>query len=613
MSSYEFLKKVPIFSGLPDDDLARLCEMVDEVDLPAGEQLFAEGEMGEWAYIIEDGLLEILKNSGGRQVVLAVRGAGEVIGEMSLLESAPRMATVRARSNCRLIAISKEQLDRLMNTSPSVARTMLHTFVARLRSNEILLGQREKMAQLGTLTAGMAHELNNPAAAALRGSEQLTTSIQKLQLASLQLLDHQLPAKQIVLLEEYYQRAQDGALHPIDLEPMQRSDQEYILENWLDDHEIESAWEIAPNLVNAGYEEADLQRLSETFSSAALQPALEWLNATYNISSLLLEISAGARQISEIVQAMKTYVYLDQAPVQEVNIHEGLENTLVILRSKIKSGITIHREFTPNLPRIVAYGSELNQVWTNILDNAIDAMDGKGEITLRTRSEGEFVIIELEDNGPGIPAEIQDKIFSPFFTTKAVGKGTGLGLNISWNIIQRHAGEIKVTSHPGRTVFEVRLPVNFEKVKDGSTPMELYTQGDDATIRGILETTRTIAVVGISDRPELPSNSVPAYLQGQGYRIIPVNPNLTRVLDETAYPSLTAIPEPVDGVLIFRRSEAVPSVVEDAIQKRVKFVWMQEGIVNEEAAARARDAGLKVVMNTCMRVQHKRLISKKAQ
>jgi len=611
MPVYEFLKRVPLFSGLPPEDLDRLCQMVEEVTLPAGQLLFSEGDMGEWAYVIEDGQVEILKISGGRQVLLAVRGAGEVIGEMSLLESAPRMATIRARTDCRFIAISQEQLDRLMNTSPAVARSMLHTFVARLRSNEAMLGQNEKMAQLGTLSAGMAHELNNPAAAALRGAEQLSLAIQGLHSAQLELLSASLDATQIAFLANLNQSAQQNALHPVILDPLDRSDREYAVETWLDDHGIENAWEMAPNLVQAGLNEQDLQGILNVLSASKVVSALKWLNASYSITNLLLEISMGTRQISEIVKAMKTYVYLDQAPVQEVDVHEGLENTLVILRSKIKKGVTVHRDYADNLPRITAFGSELNQVWTNILDNAIDAMDGKGEITIHTRRRGDFVVVQLEDNGPGIPDDIQEKIFSPFFTTKSVGKGTGLGLNITWNIIQKHLGDIKVNSRPGKTIFEVYLPINFEKAQDGMIPLDLYTQPDDDTLRKILENTRTIAVVGITDRAELPSYAVPAYLQRQGYRIIPVNPYLQEVLGEKSYTDLSSIPEPVDTVLLFRRSEVVPPIVDEAIKVGAKVVWMQEGIINEEAASVALDAGLQVVMNTCMRVQHKRLIANK--
>jgi predicted CoA-binding protein/anti-sigma regulatory factor (Ser/Thr protein kinase) len=367
---------------------------------------------------------------------------------------------------------------------------------------------------------------------------------------------------------------------------------------------------MAPNLVQAGIKEQDLQDILNVLSASKVASALKWLNASYSITNLLLEISMGTRQISEIVKAMKTYVYLDQAPVQEVDLHEGIENTLVILRSKIKKGVTVHRDYADDLPRITAFGSELNQVWTNILDNAIDAMDGKGEITIHTRRRGDFVVVQLEDNGPGIPDDIQEKIFSPFFTTKPVGKGTGLGLNITWNIIQKHLGDIKVNSRPGKTVFEVYLPINFEKAQDGMIPLGLYTQPDDDTLRQILENTRTIAVVGITDKAELPSYAVPAYLQRQGYRIIPVNPHIQEVLGEKSYTDLPSIPEPIDTVLIFRRSEVVPPIVDEAIKIGAKVVWMQEGIVHEEAASVALDAGLQVVMNTCMRVQHKRLIAK---
>jgi hypothetical protein len=220
------------------------------------------------------------------------------------------------------------------------------------------------------------------------------------------------------------------------------------------------------------------------------------------------------------------------------------------------------------------------------------------------------VVVTIEDNGPGIPEEIQEKIFSPFFTTKAVGKGTGLGLNITWNIIQKHFGEIRVNSRPGRTVFEIYLPINFEKVQDGSTPLSFYSQPDDDAFRDILGSTRSIAVVGITNRPELPSNTVPAYLQQKGYHIIPVNPTIPEALGQKAYPDLESIPEPIDCVLIFRKSEAVPPIVDSAIQKGAKVIWMQEGIFNEEAASTAREAGLQVVMNTCMRMQHKRLFGK---
>jgi predicted CoA-binding protein len=290
-----------------------------------------------------------------------------------------------------------------------------------------------------------------------------------------------------------------------------------------------------------------------------------------------------------------------------VDVHEGLNNTLVMLRHKLKEGVDVKRDYAEGMPNIQAYGSELNQVWTNIIDNAIDAMNGKGEIEITTHQNGEWINIEIEDNGPGIPEDIQENIFSPFFTTKAVGKGTGLGLNISYKIIEKHSGEIKVYSKPGKTRFHINLPIDFQQVKQGSTStMNSNTTSDDH-LRSILESTTTIAVVGISDKRDQVNHTVPQYLQSQGYKIIPVNPTLDEVLGEKAYPDLLSVKDPVDVVEIFRRNEAVPEIVDQAIEIGAKVVWMQEGVINDTAAETARESGIEVVMDTCMRVTHKRL------
>ncbi len=290
-----------------------------------------------------------------------------------------------------------------------------------------------------------------------------------------------------------------------------------------------------------------------------------------------------------------------------MDIHEGLNNTLVMLRHKLKEGVEVKRDYDEEIPPIQAYGSELNQVWTNIIDNAIDAMNGKGEIKITTRHEGDWVIVDLEDNGPGIPEEIQEEIFSPFFTTKAVGKGTGLGLNISYKIIEKHAGEVKVFSKPGKTRFQVSLPIDFSKADSNNVASSSSISSDDESLRRILETSRNVAVVGISDKEDQANHTVPKYLQSQGYKMFPVNPRLESVLGEKTYPDLVSIPEEIDVVEIFRRSEVVPEIVDQAIQIGAKVVWMQEGIINEAAAETALEAGLEVVMDTCMRATHKRL------
>ena len=326
---------------------------------------------------------------------------------------------------------------------------------------ELMLRQSEKLATLGRLSAGMAHELNNPAAAAQRAAVQMQATISHLQESHLRLGQFSFSDEQLESLRALDRLAGEQASHPADLDSLTRSDREAVLETWLDKQGIDQAWEVAPTLVDLGYELAALERLAGDFPAPQLQAVIVWLSDTYTLYSLLEEIGQGTGRISELVRALKGYTYLDQAPIQTVDIQEGLDSTLIILRSKLRAGITVRREYAADLPRIQAYGSELNQVWTNLIDNAIDAMDGEGELTLRTRHDDRWVIVEVEDSGAGIPEEILPNIFDPFFTTKAPGSGTGLGLNISHNIVvQKHQGRMDVTSEPGKTRFEVRIPID---------------------------------------------------------------------------------------------------------------------------------------------------------
>lgn len=608
---YEFLRKVPLFSGLPDDDLERLCQMVEEVTLPAGAELFAEGSIGDKAYVIESGEVEIIKTSANRPVLLAVRRSGEVIGEIALLEAGPRTATGRTRTETRLLVIGQKQFDYLLATSPTASQILMRTVVERLRMTNSALRQSEKMAQLGTLTAGVAHELNNPAAAVRRGADQLEDAIAAFGLAQASLAALGLSPEQKAVAERLGEEARAAAGKPQPpLDALARSDREYAIEDWLDERGAPDAWELAPALVNLGYDVEGLAAFAEQFAPEDLPAVVGWLSASYGVYNLLAEIGQGAGRISEIVKALKAYSYLDQAPVQAVDIHEGLDNTLLILRSKLKQ-ITVIREYAPNLPKIQGYGSELNQVWTNLLDNAADALAGRENptITIQTERRGEWVTVRVMDNGPGIPPEIQGRVFDAFFTTKEPGKGTGLGLEISYNIIvNKHRGELRLFSRPGLTCFQTDLPLNFEAAANPiRTGSETGGNSDDQ-LRRILSGAKTIAVVGLSSNPQRPGYAVPAYLQGVGYRIIPVNPNLSEALGEQAYPDLLAVPEQVDVVQIFRPGEEALPVVEQAIRIGATAVWMQEGVVNEEAALLARNAGLDVVMNTCMRAAHKRLI-----
>jgi len=613
MGYADFLRKVPLFAELPDADLRHLCSMIKEVNLAAGETLFAEGDPGEEAYVIAEGEIEIVKVSSGRDVLLAVRTVGDVIGEGALLEQAPRNATARARAACKLLAIHKTLLDELVQ-SASAARVMFQTVLARWRATGAMLRQSEKMAQLGTLTAGVAHELNNPAAAVQRGAGQLADALDEL-LAAERALAGPLAAPAFAgTIDRLRQTVRAGTARPPELDALTRSDREEEVEAWLDAHAVLDPSALSATLVTLGYDVARLDALAADVGVDNLPAVVRWLGATQLCWNRLAEVQQGAGRISEIVKALKGYAYLDQAPVQEVDVHEGIDSTLVILRHKLKAGIKVTRDYAPDLPRIQAWGSELNQVWTNILDNAADALagkikDGTAEITIRTRCEGDFVFIAITDNGPGIPAEIQDRIFEAFFTTKPPGKGTGLGLDISYRIVvHRHRGDLRVSSRPGQTTFTVKVPVDAGADRARGRALDAVPLPPDAELKRMLADIRTIAVVGLSDKPDRPAHQVPAFLQKRGYQIIPVNPRLTEALGEKAYPELRAVPDPVDAVLVFVNSESVAPVVEQAIEIGARTVWMQEGIVNPEAAERARAAGLTVVMDRCMRATWLRLL-----
>ena len=329
---------------------------------------------------------------------------------------------------------------------------------------ELMLRQSEKLATLGRLSAGVAHELNNPAAAVQRGAAQLGDAVSRLGEAQLRLGGMRFPPEQRQTLTRLSEQAQERNEQTLALDPLARSDRESEIEDYLEDAGLENAWDHAPILVGIGYGLDDVTALADTFTTAQFSTVIASLGATHTTHTLLDEIGQGASRISEIVAALKSYTYMDQAPVQLLDIHEGLDNTLVMLGSKLRNGIDVRREYAEGLPDVQGYGGELNQVWTNLIDNAIDAMDGRGQLWLRTHDADGEVIVEITDSGPGIPEENVPHIFDPFYTTKPVGKGTGLGLSISHNIVvQKHRGEISVHSRPGETRFRVKLPVKIEE------------------------------------------------------------------------------------------------------------------------------------------------------
>jgi len=452
------LRRVPIFLELSEVDLSSIADGAEPVELAAGDVLASEGEPGDALFVIVSGELQVVKRSRTTDVPIALLGPGEIVGEMAIFEALPRNASLRAVAPTRVIRIGREVVLDLLSTRPSATLSMLRTVMGRLRSTEGMLRGREKLAALGTLSAGLAHELNNPAAAVQRSAALLQDGLDRWAAATGALgavVDDQEHAAFVAELAKEVAR-HAGSPEPLD--PLDASDRAWELETFLAERGVADAGELAPALVGGGWDRAHLDRIEAEFAGDAFGRIVTWVAAGSTVHALVDEVATGAGRISEIVKAVKEYSFMDQAPTQRVDIRSGLDNTLVILRPKLKAGITIVRDYQPDLPEIDAFGSELNQVWTNILDNAIDAMDGQGEIRIRAFTRDADLIVEICDDGPGMPPEVRERIFEPFYTTKPPGSGTGLGLHISHNVIARHGGRIDVRSGPAGTCFEIALP-----------------------------------------------------------------------------------------------------------------------------------------------------------
>lgn len=348
--------------------------------------------------------------------------------------------------------------------------------LSELKSAERALRQSERMATLGTLAAGVAHELNNPSAAVQRAAAHLQDAFSALQQAQLTLSRLGLEPAVLDRLAELDRLARTRASGAEPLDPLTRSDRETDVELWLEDQGIEDGWDLAPALVSLRYGAAELDELAYTLPREHLAPIIEWMGRTYPVYLVLEEVHHGASRISEIVTALKAYSYVGQAPAQRVDVNQGIRHTLIILHNKLKRGVHVELELDPELPGIQAYGGELNQVWTNLIDNAADAMEGSGRLTLRTAVDGDWIRVDVEDDGPGIPEDIQSRIFDPFFTTKDPGQGTGLGLNTTFNtIVKKHGGRIELQSRPGRTCFIIRLPQVLAEDPSTATAIENHS------------------------------------------------------------------------------------------------------------------------------------------
>jgi signal transduction histidine kinase len=458
----ERMRRLPLFATLSDSDLDTLYRMTRTVMVHAGHILMTEGSPSDAAYVVVDGELEVTTQRGDQELLIAVRRDGELVGEMSLLEQTARSATVRAARDSCLLEVTQAALETLLSCSRAARWAILGGVASRLRSTESLLEQRARLAKLGELAADLAHEINNPAAAVLRSVAQLRDALDARDRLAAQLAGQRPTDEQLAALERLRVGAVEHARQPADLAAFDRADREDELLLWLEERGVARAWDVAEVLTSYGWTSVELGDLAQSFADDEGALVVQLAAASTHVQGLLGEIGRSAQGITERVQAVKEYAFLDQAPVQRVDVHHGLETTLIMLRHKLKSGIAVRREYAPNLPRIEAYGSELNQVWTNLIDNALDAMGGQGELWVRTSHQTGWVTVGIADTGPGISESILPRIFEVGFTTKPPGQGSGRGLHIVRNIVEdKHRGRLDVISNPGRTEFQVRLPIEL--------------------------------------------------------------------------------------------------------------------------------------------------------
>ncbi|MGA9533730.1 MAG: ATP-binding protein [Anaerolineales bacterium] len=457
-----FLTQEPFFGELSKDDLEQLARRIQLIELSNGEFLFHEDDDSDAAYLIQHGEVEILKHASGRDVLIAIRSDGALIGEMSLLEGGARTAAARSRGESSLLRIPKSGVDQLLVASPSAAKALLRATIGRLRETESLVRHSENMAQLGTMTAGVAHELNNPASAAMQTNEQLRTAFDQTIESERRLQSLNLSVGQLSKIEELL-LAGDIELAELDSDPLERHDRAEELRSWLASQKVPVAGGTVSALVDGGIGKSELESVLSIVSPEQLDPVIQWVVSRRLVRRLIDEIHMALSRITDITAALKGQVYLGQAPVQRVDVNESIRNTLVLFKHRLSASVRVELELTPDLPKIDGYGSELNQVWTNLIANSIDAVDGDGLISISTRREAEWIIVQVQDDGGGIPEDLIDKVFDPFVTSKDVGKGTGLGLNITYNIVVfRHSGDIRVESSPGNTCFSVWLPISTE-------------------------------------------------------------------------------------------------------------------------------------------------------
>ena len=460
----EELLKIELFQKLSSDRLKWICDRSTKIDLARGNILVKEGDLHRGFFILTTGSVSITRFSEGVEMPIGQHHAPSFFGEIQIMTDDLVPVTLRALNNCQAYEITSEDFLELVHQCRDFERTVFQTVQKRVQGLQSFLQNREKMAALGTLAAGLAHELNNPAAAVVRSLKDITPALLELQRMNLvygqRNVDEAHTDRWLKIRDDGYDFIAKNKSDPLAM-----MDREDALLDWLENYGVKEAWKLAEPLAAGNIEPQQLDLLMERWREDTTElrdMGLRWLALSFEVMTMIQSGLRGAERVSELVQSMRSYSHLDRGAKQEVDVHQGLEDTLQLLSHKLKQGVKIKRQYDRSLPKILAFGSELNQVWTNLIDNSIDAMKEKGELEIVTANKNDRIAIKIIDSGSGIPLEIQSRIFEAFFTTKTVGKGSGLGLDNVRRIVEnRHRGSISVESEPGRTCFIIYLPVNI--------------------------------------------------------------------------------------------------------------------------------------------------------
>ena len=454
------LRTIDLFDDVDDDQLREWVTVTNARHADPGEVIVEQGEPTPGVLLLLSGGAQAFLVDRERTEPAARQEAPTWIGAIAVLTEGPMGVRIQALSPCRIGIVSPEDFRRLTFAQPAVHRRVMRQVGPVMSRFAAIEQNRERLTSLGTMAAGLAHELNNPAAAARRAAAELADVLDAVNSALARFVESGVERAQAEELLALQRQAVERAGGAASVNALEASDAEDELLELLERVGVSEPWRLAEPLAAAGIDQLWLDRVSE-LAGPATDPALRWVAATLTAERVIGELQESTKRMSALVSAVKSYAYMDRGELVEVDLHEGLETTLAVLGYKLKhTRIEVARDYDPALPKLTVRGSELNQVWTNLLDNAIDALGESGTITIRTRSDGGSAVVEIADDGPGIPGDARERIFDPFFTTKDVGHGTGLGLATARGIVvDRHDGSLTVQSRPGATSFRVRLPV----------------------------------------------------------------------------------------------------------------------------------------------------------